>query len=318
MGRGMALNLSRKGFALLVYDACLARVEETFPPSQVAAGGLRQLAQECDRIIFCLPDYTILQRVLFGSSSASSSSSADEGDRGLVAFLKPGHVLVDCGTSHPVWTQETERRLREMGITFLDAPVSGMVAKAEAGTLSIMVGGDRSAFEVVEPALWAMGKEVTFLGASGNGQLTKMLNNVLFNVSIAAMAEILPVATRLGLDPQQFSEVVGKGSGQSFGFDSFAGLVLARNFEAGKGGYPLAAAFKDMQTFEELVHARLQADHLPSVVAGTMQTYKEALDKGYGAEHKGAMVKVWEERFGVQVAATADVAAQPPNTSTSA
>jgi hypothetical protein len=87
---GMALNLSRKGFALLVYDACLARVEETFPPSQVAAGGLRQLAQECDRIIFCLPDYTILQRVLFGSSSASSSSSADEGDRGLVAFLKPG------------------------------------------------------------------------------------------------------------------------------------------------------------------------------------------------------------------------------------
>jgi hypothetical protein len=88
---GMALNLSRKGFALLIYDACLPRVEEAFPPSQVAAGGLRQLAQECDRIIFCLPDYTILQRVLFGSSSASSSSSsADEGDRGLVAFLKPG------------------------------------------------------------------------------------------------------------------------------------------------------------------------------------------------------------------------------------
>ncbi len=72
------------------------------------------------------------------------------------------------------------------------------------------------------------------------------------------------------------AKVVGKGSGQSFGFDSFAGLVLARNFEAGKGGYPLAAAFKDMTTFEELVHARLQADHLPSVVAGTMQTYKEA------------------------------------------
>ena len=109
--------------------------------------------------------------------------------------------MVDCGTSHPVWTQETERRLREMGITFLDAPVSGMVAKAEAGTLSIMVrapppparamrtiyrtctqlhmqvGGDRRAFEVVEPALRAMGKEVTFLGASGNGQLTKMVRN---------------------------------------------------------------------------------------------------------------------------------------------
>jgi hypothetical protein len=88
----MAQNLSRKGFALLVYDACLARVEEAFPPSQVAVGGLPQLAAECDRIIFCLPDHTILQRVLFGSSPASpsSSSSADEGDRGLVAFLKPG------------------------------------------------------------------------------------------------------------------------------------------------------------------------------------------------------------------------------------
>jgi len=286
----MALNLVRNGVPLLVFDACRQRAEEAFTPALVAAD-LRQLAEQCSCIIFCLPNAEACQQVLFGSERGG----------GLVVHLKPGHLVIDCGTSHPLWTQETERRLKEKDITFLDAPISGMVAKAEAGTLTIMVGGDKRAFDEVEPVLKMMGKEVEYLGASGNGQLTKMLNNVLFNVSVAAMAEVLPVATRLGLDPRQFCNVVSKGSGQSFGFDAFANLVLGRNFEPGRGGYPLEAAFKDMQAFEELMHNRLDRTELTPVVGGAMKTYMEALASGLGMEHKGAMVKVWEAQLDVEV-----------------
>jgi len=114
--------------------------------------------------------------------------------------------------------------------------------------------------------------------------------------------------------------VVSKGSGQSFGFDAFANLVLGRNFEPGRGGYPLEAAFKDMQAFEELMHNRLDRTELTPVVGGAMKTYMEvrlfcfspllvsplkrstqALASGLGMEHKGAMVKVWEAQLDVEV-----------------
>jgi len=133
------------------------------------------------------------------------------------------------------------------------------------------------------------------MGSSGNGQLMKMTNNVLYNISVAAMAEMLPLAVRLGLDPEQVQRVVSSGSGQSFGFDYFSTRAMQGIFDQ---GYPMASAYKDMIALMECANQQ----HAPMPVAsGAMQTYRAALAEGYGHEAKGAMIKVWERVLGVEV-----------------
>ena len=134
-----------------------------------------------------------------------------------------------------------------------------------------------------------------YLGASGNGQLAKMTNNVLYDISCAAMAEILPMATKMGLDPEKICSVVRAGTGQSYGFDVFSCLVLDRNF---KLGYPMKSAYKDMVNAIEL--ASKHKIPLP-MTSAAMNTYQMALCQGLGEENKGAMVKVWEKALKVKV-----------------
>jgi 3-hydroxyisobutyrate dehydrogenase-like beta-hydroxyacid dehydrogenase len=167
--------------------------------------------------------------------------------------------------------------------------------RAEAGTLAVMAGGDEEAFRKVQPLLRMIGERVTYVGGPGNGQLTKMINNVLFNISCAAMAEALPMAVRLGLDAEQVCAAVSAGSGQSFGFDFFSRLALRRDFTP---GYPMAAAYKDMAVLAEMADRH----GIPAPVASAArQTYERALRMGLGGENKGAMIKVWEEALGLEV-----------------
>ena len=125
------------------------------------------------------------------------------------------------------------------------------------------MGGEEEIYEQVKPLLSAMGDKVTLMGKTGSGQLAKMANNVLFNVSIAAMAEMLPLAKRLGVDPERLARAVSAGSGQSFGFDFFAPLVLKRDFGT---GYPLQSAYKDMQVIREMADS--QEIELPPIISG--------------------------------------------------
>ena len=282
MGVGMATNIMKSGFPLWVYDL---RVEAT---SALGERGARQaenlsdLSAHCNWIVLSLPDQSVVEEVLFG-------------DGGLATTATEGQVIVDCGTTHPDFSREAAARLRERGVSFLDAPVTGMETRAADGTLTFMVGGEEAAYEEVRPLLEAMGELVVHMGASGNGQLTKVTNNVLYNISCAAMAEMLTLAVKLGLDADKVRRVVGSGSGQSFGFDYFSERVLKGEF---RQGYPMASAFKDMVVVMERAN-QLRAP-LP-VASGAMQTYRMALAQGLGEEAKGAMIKVWEDLLGVEV-----------------
>lgn len=282
MGAGMATNIVKKGFPLWVYDL---RVEATAVLGERGARlaeNLSDLSAHCNWIVLSLPDQSVVEEVLFG-------------DGGLATAATEGQVIVDCGTTHPDFSREAAARLRERGVAFLDAPVTGMETRAADGTLTIMVGGEEAAYEEVRPLLEAMGEVVVHMGASGNGQLTKVTNNVLYNISCAAMAEMLTLAVKLGLDADKVRRVVGSGSGQSFGFDYFSERVLKGEFGQ---GYPMASAFKDMVVVME--QANQQRAPLP-VASGAMQTYRMALARGLGEEAKGAMIKVWEELLGVEV-----------------
>lgn len=282
MGSGMACNLMKEGFPLLVCDTNGEALDRIARCGARTAESLTRVGGMCERIVLMLPDTRVVEAVLFG-------------DKGLKPQLKAGHIIIDCGTTHPDFTREASRILGDLGVHFLDAPVSGMSSGAADGTLTLMVGGDRGAFCSVEPLLNAIGSSICYMGGSGNGQLAKMVNNTLFNISCAAMAELLPLAVRLGLDAEKMCEAVMNGSGQSYGFDTFAPLVLERNFGP---GYPMASARKDMDAITGILEE--EGMKLP-VVAAAAGTFRAALDQGMGNLNKGAMTRVWEAVLGVKV-----------------
>ena len=282
MGRGMMANLVSNQVPVVAFDIDASARNLASGRGVRLAENVATVGRDCKRIVLSLPDGDVVEDVLYGA-----------GD--MAASLMAGAILVDTSTTHARKSREFAERLREQDVSFLDAPVTGMETRAADATLTIMVGGDPSAFESVRPLLEHMGSIVVHMGLPGSGQLTKMVNNVLYNVSVAAMAEMLPLAARLGLDPQSVRRVVSSGSGQSFGFDYFSERVLEGRFHE---GYPMGKAFKDMLAISE--HANALKAPMP-VVSGAMQTYRQALAEGYGEEAKGAMIKVWERVMGVDL-----------------
>lgn len=282
MGKWMAFNLMKAGFPLKFFARRKEVVEEMTSQGGKALPSLKELAQESTWVIFCLPDTEAVEAVLFGKD-------------GIVDVLKPGQVVIDCGTIHPLSSRKIAASLQGRGIPFLDAPISGMEARAKAGTLTIMVGGEEAVFQQVRPALEAMGNKIIYAGISGNGQMMKLINQVMFDIHCAAIAELLPMAVKMGLDPEQTCTVARTGTGQCFALDNFAPLILEGNFGP---GYPLADAYKDMVHVVEISSAH----RIPlPITAAAMVTYQMALDQGLGKENKGAMIKVWEGVLGVQV-----------------
>jgi len=282
MGRWMALNLMKAGFPLNFLARKKEIIEEFTSKGAKFFSTLKDLGQGSNWIIFCLPDTRTVEEVLFGKE-------------GMVDVLQPGQLVIDCGTIHPLATKKIAETLKDRGIPFLDAPISGMEARAKAGTLTIMVGGEETTFKQVKPALEAMGNTIIYVGASGNGQMMKLINQIMFNIHCATMAELLPLAVKMGLDPEQTLTVTRTGTGQCFALDNFGPLILEGNFGP---GYPLADAYKDMTHVAEISSAHRIP--LPVTAAATV-TYQMALDLGLGRENKGAMIKVWEKILGVEV-----------------
>jgi 3-hydroxyisobutyrate dehydrogenase-like beta-hydroxyacid dehydrogenase len=282
MGRWMALNLVKAGFPLKFFARRKEVIDQMTSQGGKPLPSLKDLAKESTWIVFCLPNTETVEEVLLGKD-------------GMAAILKASQVIIDCGTIHPLSTRKIAAALKSRRIPFLDAPVSGMESRAKDGTLTIMVGGEEAVFQQVRPALEAMGNKIIYAGPSGNGQMMKMINNVMFDIHCAALAELLALAVKMGLDPEQVCTVLRSGTGQCFAIDNFGPLILDGNFGP---GYPMAEAYKDMVHAVEISSA--QSIPLP-VTAASMVTYQMALDQGLGRENKGAMVKVWERVLGVQV-----------------
>jgi len=282
MGMPMAINILKAGIKLAAYDIN--------KESQIALktyGGRstecpKDLAEIADWILLSLPNAEVVRSVIFGP-------------RGILAGKHPGIILVDCSTTDFQTTREIASTLKKEKIVFLDAPVSGMRSRAVEGTLTIMVGGEEGAFKKIEKILATIGSNVIYLGKSGNGQLAKLANQLLFNINAAALAEILPMAVKLGLDPEKICQVIQSGTGRSFALEFFAPLILKNDFGP---GYELESAYKDMISASEI--SSRNKIPLPVTAASTL-TYQLALADGLGHENKGAMIKVWEKALGVKV-----------------
>ncbi|MDH7500121.1 MAG: NAD(P)-dependent oxidoreductase, partial [candidate division NC10 bacterium] len=274
MGKWMAINVAKAEYPLTVYDVRSEPVQEVLKQGAAAAPSPSEVARKAEVVLLCLPDTQVVEAVIFGRD-------------GLIHGLSAGSIVVDLSTINYLATLRIEEELRAKGVILLDAPISGLEARAKEGTLTIMVGGDRQTFEKVRPILQAMGKDIIYMGKSGNGQLTKLINQLFLNISCAATAEILPMAVKLGLDPEAVYKVVTTSTGRTFAFEFFTPYILENDFSH---GYPLVKAYKDMISAAEI--SAKEKIPLP-VFAGAMHTYQLALAQGHGNECKGAMIKVW-------------------------
>jgi 3-hydroxyisobutyrate dehydrogenase-like beta-hydroxyacid dehydrogenase len=282
MGKWMAINVAKAGFPLTVYDVRPNAVSTLVEMGAISAQNPAEVARKADNVLLSLPDTQVVEEVIFG-------------ENGLIRGLFPGSVLVDLSTIDYLTTVKIGQELRDKGVTFIDAPVSGMEARAKEGTLTVMAGGDHDTVERIRPILDAIGDNVVYMGKGGNGQLAKLVNQIFFNISTAAMAEILPMAVKLGLDPEAICQVVTTGTGRTFALEFFTPYILRNNF---KPGYPLVKAYKDMVSAMEI--SGREKIPLP-VFSAAMHTYQMALVEGLGNENKGAMIKVWEKALGVKV-----------------
>lgn len=270
MGRPMATNLLRAFPGLMVHTA---------------SGRVYGELADSDLVFLSLPDDQVVNNVLFGVE-------------GIAQWMRPGSTVVDTSTMGYTQTLDIAARLTALGIRFIDAPVSGMPARAVDGSLTAMCGGSESVFNEVLPYLKAMASNTLYMGGTGTGQLTKLINQLLFDINCAALAEILPMSLKLGLDPEKVTAVVNSGTGRSHASEFFLPHILANEFG---NGYPLKKAYKDLVSGSQL-SVRLGIP-LPVLAAATA-TYQTALLQGHGDDDKGAMIKVYERLLDVKFRAT--------------
>ncbi len=203
MGAPMARNLLRAGHVVHVLSRTRAKIDALVREGAAAAGSPAALAREVEAVVCSLPDGPDVEAVVAGPD-------------GLLAGARPGLLIVDTSTIAPAVARRLAARAAAHEVAFLDAPVSGGETGAIAGTLSIMVGGDRAAFERAGPVLAAIGKKATYMGGSGQGQMTKLVNQVVGATTLAAVAEGVLFAARAGLDPDAVIEAVGGGAATSW------------------------------------------------------------------------------------------------------
>ena len=274
MGKPMAYNLAKRYPNLLVSDLSELVLSEFSSKGIKTSCENREIA-DCDVLLLCLPNENVVKATLFG-------------ENGLMPFLKSGVIVADLSTIDYHSVGEIAGKLTEKGILFMDAPISGMQKKAEDGTLTVMCGGEESLFTCLHPIFECIGTNILLMGPLGSGQLTKALNNTLFDINAAGVAEIFPLGVKLGLDIEKFMEVINNSSGKSFASEFFLPRILNRNFSE---GYPMSHAYKDLVSSGEL-SIRMNVP-LPVTHAATT-TYQMALLEGLGDLDKGAMIQVFE------------------------
>ncbi|MGX1305966.1 3-hydroxyisobutyrate dehydrogenase [Amorphus suaedae] len=261
MGGPMAANLLKAGHTVSGIDldeGALARFAE--------AGGRRaasivEVAGEADAIITMLPAGHHVRSIYLG-------------DEGVVAQARPDTILIDCSTIDVETARVVADRAEQAGIAMVDAPVSGGVGGAEAGTLTFMVGGSTEAFEAAKPYLEVMGKTVVHAGGAGNGQAAKICNNMVLGISMIAVSEAFNLADRLGLDRQALFDISSKASGQCWSLTTYCPVPgpvptspANRDYKAGFTG---AMMLKDLNLAQEAARTTGTATPLG---AGAQQLY---------------------------------------------
>ena len=240
MGGPMAANLARAGHAVRVFDLMPESVAKAIAAGCIAAGDAREAVTGCDLAISMLP----------AGEHVRGLWLAEGGGQDLLGALPAGAQVIDCSTIDVASARAVGDAAKARGIRFLDAPVSGGVTGAAAGTLTFIVGGESADFEAARPILACMGQNLFHAGALGAGQIAKMCNNMLLAIHMAGTAEALALGVKEGLDPGVLSTIMGKSSGNNWSLERYnpwpgvmENVPASRNYE---GGFMTRLMVKDL------------------------------------------------------------------------
>jgi L-threonate 2-dehydrogenase len=275
MGKGMAGSLRRAGYQVYVADVRKEAADEFVKEGGVACASPAEVAQHCEILVSVVVNAAQTEEVLFGKNGAA-------------AALKKGSVFIMCSTVDPNWSIALEKRLNDMGILYLDSPISGGAAKAASGEMTIMSAGSPEAYAKVGGALDAMAAKVYRLGNSaGAGSKVKIINQLLAGVHIAAAAEAMALGLREGVDADSLYEVITNSAGNSWMFENRMAHVLAADYT------PLSAVdifVKDLG----LVLDTARASKFPLPLSSTAhQMFMQASTAGFGREDDSAVIKIF-------------------------
>jgi 2-hydroxy-3-oxopropionate reductase len=281
MGGPMALNLHRAGFEVRAYDVSPTALEAAAHAGLATADSLAAVV-DADMLILMLP-------------SDDALSESMEASGGVMGRLRAGQIVIDMSTSKLATSQRLAALVAERGAAMLDAPVSGGEPGAQAGTLSIMVGGEPAVFERSRPVLASMGSTVTYIGANGMGLIAKYVNQMLMEATFCVVAETFALAAKAHADLEAIYQAVRSGLGGSRVLDQMVPQLLSGQLGSGRelalhykdGGYALAAseALGSWAPITQLTH----------------ELFAQAVTAGYAVHSAAAVARVYERRAGVQL-----------------
>ena len=269
MGGRMTRRMVEAGHAVLAVDADPARIPAC---GATQANSMAELAERCDVIMLSLPDSPVIEAVIRNPG-------------GLLEHARDGQVIVDLSTANPASTRALHDELQGRGVRYLDAGISGGAAAADRGTLTLMVGGDAGALMAVRPLLDTFSAHVHHMGGSGAGHVTKVLNNFLNGITLAATAEVMVAGKKAGLDLAQLLEVINTSTGVSFAsLSRFPHIIKGDYLEGGLTGRLMA---KDVRLYLTLT----QDLGVTTLTApGTLTAFEVSNALGYGDQISNRVV----------------------------
>jgi 2-hydroxy-3-oxopropionate reductase len=282
MGKPMSLNLIKAGYELVVMDRNPVVLEELKAAGATVANSPKEVAEQVDVVITMLPNSPHVKEVVLG-------------ENGIVEGAKKGTAVIDMSSIAPLVSREVGEKLAELGIPFLDAPVSGGEPKAIDGTLSVMVGGDKALFDESYDILKAMAGSVVHTGDVGAGNITKLANQVIVALNIAAMSEAFVLASKAGVEPELVFQAIRGGLAGSTVLEAKAPLVMDRKFAP---GFRIDLHIKDLTNALETSHEIGASLPLTASVLEMMHALKV---DGLGVADHSALVQYYEKMAKTEV-----------------
>jgi 2-hydroxy-3-oxopropionate reductase len=282
MGKPMSKNLLKAGYEVVVLDIDKKAVEEVVAAGAKAAESPKAVAEQVPILITMLPNSPQVKEVVLG-------------ERGVIEGARKGSIVVDMSSIAPLVSRHVAERLATQGVEMLDAPVSGGQPKAIDGTLSVMVGGKREVFDKCYDIMKAMAASVVLTGDIGAGNVTKLANQIIVAINIAAVSEALVLASKAGVEPALVYEAIRGGLAGSTVLDAKAPLMMDRKFNP---GFRINLHIKDLVNVLDTSHELGVPLPLTAAVMEMLLTLKV---KGMGDSDHGSLVRFYESLAGIEV-----------------
>lgn len=282
MGLPMAQNLLKKGFNVIAYNRTGSKVDSLSAQGAESADSPKEVARTADVVVTMLSDNPSVEEVYYGSN-------------GILSGIRPGMTVIDSSTISPGLVRKIASDLQDHMADFLDAPVTGSKPAAIDGTLLFMVGGKKEVLEDVEDILSAMGSKIVHMGPSGSGSKTKLAANAMVGIHAAALMEGLSIATKSGVDPEKFLQIVRGGAANSRQAELKGDKILDRDFS---NQFSLKLMLKDLMLGAGLAN-ELRVP-MP-LLENAKNVFQMGYSKGLGEQDVSSLIQCYEDWAGVEV-----------------